>query len=152
MGIDLTGFGGLGAGIKSVADLAKDIIDRVSPPDLSAGEKAEATLKLQEMLDKRETGLISAQRDIMVAEMAQSDTWTKRARPSIVYAGLLFIFLVHVAFPIFAFFGKQEVPNLTMPTEFWFTWGGVCSVWIIGRSREKIGAVAGPLQKMIMGQ
>ena len=133
MGFDLTGIG-------SIADLAKGLVDRFLPPAMTGAEKAQAQLQMQEILEKRETTLIDAQKSIIVSEMQQADNFTKRARPSLVYSGLLFIFLVHVAFPIAAFFTSKPMPSLTLPTEFWWAWGGVCSVWVVGRSAEKKGA------------
>ena len=133
MGFDLTG-------LSSVADLAKGLVDRFLPPAMTGAEKAQAQLQMQEILEKRETTLIDAQKSIIVSEMQQADNFTKRARPSLVYSGLLFIFLVHVAFPIAAFFTSKPMPSLTLPTEFWWAWGGVCSVWVVGRSAEKKGA------------
>jgi len=86
----------------------------------------------------------------MVAEMQQADTFTKRARPCLVYAGLVFIFLVHVAFPIIAYLSKETLPALSLPEEFWWAWSGVCGVWVLGRSAEKRGA-SGKLVGMITG-
>ena len=108
--MDLTGLG-------SVAEMAKGIIDKIFPDRMS-----------------------EAQKSVMVAEMGQGDTYTKRARPTIVYAGLLFIFLVHVAFPIITYISGRALPELSLPTEFWWSYTGVCGVWIMGRSMEKNGA------------
>lgn len=146
MGLDL-------AGIGSVADLAKGIMDRFSPPDMTPEEKAQKQIELQQLLDERESRLISAQKAVMVAEMNQNDPYTKRARPTLVYAGLVFIFLVHVVFPILAWFGAEEAPSLSLPAEFWWAWSGVCGVWILGRSAEKRGATGalGSLAGMITG-
>jgi len=143
MGFDLTGIG-------SIADLAKGLVDRFLPPAMTGAEKAQAQLQMQEILEKRETTLIDAQKSIIVSEMQQADNFTKRARPSLVYSGLLFIFLVHVAFPIAAFFTSKPMPSLTLPTEFWWAWGGVCSVWVVGRSAEKKGA-AGSVISLLTG-
>jgi len=133
MGFDLTG-------LSSVADLAKGLVDRFLPPAMTGAEKAQIQIQMQEMIEKRETVLIDAQKSIIVSEMQQADNFTKRARPSLVYSGLIFIFLVHVAFPIAAFFTSKPMPSLTLPAEFWWAWGGVCSVWVVGRSAEKKGA------------
>jgi hypothetical protein len=130
--MDLTGIG-------SIADLAKGIMDRIWPPDLSAAEKATAQLRLQEILEKRETALIEAQRSVIVSEMEQGDRFTKRARPMLVYAGLCFILMVHVLFPMVTWFTKQTVPDLSLPEEFWWAWSGVCGIWVMGRSAEKMG-------------
>jgi len=132
MSLDLTGIG-------SIADLAKGVFDHFWPPDMSPEIKAKMQLELETKLQEREDKLVGVQRDIIVAEMQQADSYTKRARPTIVYAGLGFIFLVNVAFPILAFFTGRPIPELNLPGDFWLAWGGVCSIWVIGRSAEKAG-------------
>jgi len=141
--MDLTGLG-------SVADLAKTVINQFLPEKMSDAEKAQAQIQLQEMLQKRENLVVDAQKSIMVAEMQQGDNYTKRARPTLVYAGLVFIFMVHVAFPILAYLSKDTLPALSLPEEFWWAWSGVCGVWVLGRSAEKRGA-GGKLVGMITG-
>ena len=141
--MDLTGLG-------SVADFAGTLVKRFFPPKMTDAEKAQAQVQLQEMIEKRDASLIDAQKSIIVSEMQQADNYTKRARPTLVYAGLFFILLVHVLFPIIAFFTGKAVPTLTLPTEFWWAWSGVCSVWVIDRSAEKRGA-AGKVINMITG-
>lgn len=128
------------AGIGSVASLAKGIINKFVPDKISDAEKAKLQIQLQEVLQRREDAVIRAKKGILIAELQQSDNYTKRARPSVVYGGLLFILLVHVVFPIVAFFTGTEMPDISLPSEFWLTWGGVCSVWSIGRTMEKGGA------------
>ncbi|MFH1885159.1 MAG: holin family protein [Pseudomonadota bacterium] len=153
MGIDLTGVG-------SVADLATSILDKVWPDKMSGGERAAAQLAVQQLVQAREDSLLNAQRDIMVAELSQGDAYTKRARPSIVYMGLAFIGLVHVILPMVAWVvlvstGKPltGMPTVALPGEFWAAWGGVCSVWVIGRSLEKksAGGLAGRAAGLITG-
>lgn len=141
--MDLTGIG-------SVASLAKSVVERFFPPKMNDAEKAQAELQLQEMLQERENAVIEAQQSIIVAEMQQADNYTKRARPTLVYAGLFFIFLVHVCFPLIAYFTKEQLPGLSLPEEFWWAWSGVCGIWVIGRSAEKRGA-AGKVVSMITG-
>jgi len=145
MGLDLTGLG-------SVADFAGTLVQRFLPPKMTDGEKAQTQMQIQEMVEKREASLIDAQKSIIVSEMQQADNFTKRARPTLVYAGLFFIFLVHVLFPVAAFFSGKPMPeSLTLPSEFWWAWSGVCGVWVLGRSAEKKGA-AGKLVNMITGK
>ena len=143
MSFDLTGLG-------SIADLAKGLVDRFLPVAMTGAEKAETQLKMQEILEKRETSLIDSQKSIIVAEMQQADNYTKRARPTLVYSGLVFIFLVHVAFPIAAFFTSKPMPTITLPTEFWWAWSGVCGIWVMGRSAEKRG-ITGKITSLITG-
>ena len=139
--MDLTGIG-------SIADLAKGIMDRFIPPQASEAEKAAIQIQLQEMLDKRESTILDVQKSVMVAEMGQEDPFTKRARPMVVYAGLTFIGLVHVFFPIVSWWSKQTLPALELPQDFWFVWGGVCSVWMVGRTAEKLGIGGGMVSKI----
>jgi len=146
MGFDLTGLG-------SIADFAKGIIDRFFPPSLSPAEKAQKALELQQMLQARESALLETQKSVIVAEMQQGDAFTKRARPAIVYAGLFFIFLVHVFLPIVAFFTDKAMPTLSLPSQFWWAWSGVCGIWIMGRTAEKAKATGriGDIAKLITG-
>ena len=130
--MDLTGIG-------SVAAAAKTIINKFLPDKMGDGEKAKAELELQQILTQRDTALVESKKAVIVAELNQGDNYTKRARPTVVYAGLVFIFIVHVLFPIVAFFCNKEMPTLTLPEEFWWAWGGICSAWVIGRSAEKRG-------------
>lgn len=143
MGLDITGIG-------SIADLAKGIVDRFLPAAMTGAEKAQAQVQMQEVFDRREKSLIESQKSIIVAEMQQADNYTKRARPTLVYSGLLFIFLVHVAFPIAAFFTSKAMPSITLPQEFWWAWSGVCGVWVLGRSMEKRG-IDGKITNLIAG-
>lgn len=137
--MDLTGIG-------SVTDFAKGLLNRVWPEKMGEEEKAQVELELTKALEAREAALLNTQKSVIVAEMQQSDLFTKRARPSIVYFGLAAIGLVHVLLPMLAWIilmwkGQPltNMPNITLPEQFWFTWGGVCSIWIIGRSAEKRG-------------
>jgi len=139
MGLDLTGIG-------SVADLAKGLVDRFFPPDMTPAEKAAAQGKIEERIAQRDKALLDTQKSVIVAEMNQSDNYTKRARPTIVYFGLAAIGIVHVLLPVIAWIvlvstGKPltDMPTITLPGHFWTAWGGVCSIWVIGRSAEKRG-------------
>jgi hypothetical protein len=102
----------------------------------------------QEVLRQREAQLLALQQqqdqtknEVIKAELDQNDLFTKRARPMVVYAGLVFIFLNYVLFPAIALLhsGKQIKP-LALPEDFWWAWGGIVATWSIGRSFEKTGA------------
>lgn len=127
-------------GIGSILDFAKGVMERIWPPDADPNEKIKAQIRLQEMLEGREKSVVEAQKSIIVAEMNQGDAFTKRARPTIVYCGLAFTFMVHVAFPMIVFFAGEDLPDLSLPKEFWWAWTGVCGIWVFGRSMEKRGA------------
>ncbi len=130
-------------GITDVVDSVGNVIDRFT---LSKEEKMEFKLEMQSRLMKMESELeetyrteLQSRSDIIKAEMAQGDNYTKRARPTIVYGGLLFIFIVHVLMPVIAFIAGSEMPEINLPGEFWWAWGTVVSVYGMGRSAEKMG-------------
>jgi hypothetical protein len=125
------------------AQMEKEIDDH-------AQEIALKQMELQNEAEKREANLVSAQRDIMVAEMNQGDTFTKRARPMVVYAGLLFMLLDYVILPYISFFNGKPLPSIEMPGEFWWAWTGVVGVWMIGRTMEKRGSTS-PIVGKITG-
>lgn len=130
--MDITGLG-------SIADLAGGILERVWPKDASPAEKAAAQVAIETALAAREQAVIEAQKSIMVAELEQSDAYTKRARPTVIYAGLLFIFLVHVIGPLSAAWGGRPLPEMSLPSDFWWAWSGVVGLYVIGRTSEKRG-------------
>lgn len=146
MGLDLTGIG-------SVADLATTIIGKIWPPGADPNEKIKAQVTLQQLLQDRENVVTEAQKAIIVAEMQQADNFTKRARPMVVYAGLLFIFMIHVAFPMITYYTKATIPTVSLPDSFWWAWTGCVGIWMIGRTVEKSGTagMAGDIAKMITG-
>jgi len=78
----------------------------------------------------------------MIAELNQSDNYTKRARPTVLYAGLLIMFINNVLLPWIAYFktGLADIPTINLPSEFWIAWGGVASVYAFGRTKEKLMA------------
>jgi len=150
MGFDLTGIG-------AVADFAKGIVDRIFPPGADPQEKLAAQTAIQQMVEERENRIVDAKAAVMVAEMNQDDIYTKRGRPTILYGGMLFIAANHVVFPIAAWVvnlalaAPVEMPALTLPDEFWWAWGGVCSVYVLGRSAEKMGGAGGGLVGKLFG-
>lgn len=135
----------VGSIIKPVTGLLDEVIT-------SEDEKNEFKARLAEIAHAAEANALShaetianAQRDVIVAELQQDDKYTKRARPSLVYAGLLALFLNHIVLPWSAFFFTtvEELPTIDLPTEFWLGWSGVVGAWAIGRSVEKKARIAG---------
>lgn len=138
----------IGGIMGGVGTLAKDIRAAITGKEPISQEKAaELALKAQQL----EVGLSEVSQNIIVAEMQQGDRFTKRARPMVVYSGLFFIFLVHVAFPIAAFFSGEPMPDVSLPHEFWWAWTGVVAVWMTGRSIEKYG-LENKATKLITGK
>lgn len=139
--MDLTGLG-------SIASLAETIVNKVFPPSADPNEKLQAQTEIQRMIESRENTIINAQRSIIVSEMQQADNFTKRARPTVVYAGLAFIFFNHVFLPCYAFFKSTPVPEVSLPSEFWWAWTGAVGIWMVGRTMEKRGAASDIIKKI----
>jgi hypothetical protein len=145
----------------SLGSVVKDVIGmfKLSPEkkaelqaevDKNAHEIEMKQYELQARLQDAEQKMVDAQRDIIVAEMQQGDAFTKRARPALVYAGLLFIALNHVVLPYISYFTGKGVPPIELPSDFWWAWTGCVGVWMVGRTMEKRGSLSSTV-KMITG-
>lgn len=137
----------LGSGASEFIEGVTHAVDEFT---LSKEEKQEFQLKMQEYvlkLDDRAQETyqqeLQARSDIIKAEMAQGDKFTKRARPTIVYTGLAFILIIHVLLPVIGFFthNLDDLVKLKLPTEFWWAWSTVVGVYGAGRTAEKFGMV-----------
>ena len=80
-----------------------------------------------------------AKKAVIVAELQHGDAYTKRARPTVVFAGLLLALINHVVLPWTAHFTGSAPPTIEIPTMFWTAWGGICGTWVIGRTMERRG-------------
>ena len=127
-------------------DLVGKIGGLVDQFHLSGEEKQAFKLELEGLLQKRDSEIeatirteLQAKERVLVAELTQGDSYTKKARPTVVYAGLVFIFLNYCLIPaIQSLFGVTIRP-FQLPTEFWVGWSGIVATWSIGRSAEKRG-------------
>jgi hypothetical protein len=133
--------------LTGVIDSVSGVIDKFS---LSKEEKQEFKLEMQSRLMQMEKELeetyrteLESRADIIKNEMIQGDRFTKRARPAIIYAGLIFIFIVHILVPVIAYIAGvpgDKMPAIDLPEEFWWAWTTVVGVYGVGRSAEKMGA------------
>lgn len=113
---------------------------------LDPSEKEEFKLKMEQLLQERDTEIestirreLTAKERIMVAELTQGSTYTKAARPSVVYFGLFIIFTNYTLIP-FLLWALGSAPRVfDLPAEFWLAWGGIVSTWTIGRTAERWG-------------
>jgi len=82
--------------------------------------------------------------EVMTKEIESGDPFLRRARPAIIYTGLLMVIINHWLMPWFAWFAlillKKNIPlpEITIPDIFWDAWQGVVSIYVIGRSLEKM--------------
>lgn len=130
-----------GGGVSEVANAIGGIVDQFHTSD---EEKAAAKLEIEKLLQADRMKLqdslqveLQAKERVLVAELTQGDKFTKRARPTVVYAGLAFIFFNYVIAPLFL----PDQQALQLPAEFWVAWGGIVGTWSIGRSFERKGVV-----------
>ena len=153
-------------GVGTVVEKVGDTVDKFH---LSGEEKQQFKLELQQVLMARESEIeqtvrknLEAKERILVAELQQGDTFTKRARPSVVYFGLLMIALNYFLLPSLVMISgnSEQLKNCTtkkqdgdvveesceretlfpLPQEFWVAWGGIVATWAVGRSFEKSSA------------
>jgi len=114
--------------------------------NLSGEEKQQFKLQMEALVQKRDSEIeqttrieLQAKERVLVAELQQGDKFTKRARPMVVYAGLVFIGINYVVVPIVGLLNGVPVDPIELPTEFWAGWSGIVATWSIGRSFEKRG-------------
>lgn len=127
----------------SIGDVADRIIGKFK---MDPGKKAELEtalkkeeLAIQSKVEDHITAEISSRKDIIVAEMNQGDKYTKRARPTMIYAGLFFILFNYVLPTVMVYFGRPAPDPIQLPDMFWQAWGVVVSVWSVGRTTERLG-------------
>jgi hypothetical protein len=139
------------AGASTLVERIGEVADRFITTDK---ERNDFKLQVEQLLQKRDAEIeqtiraeLSAKERILVAELKQGDAYTKRARPTVVYAGLAFIGINYVLIPLIArlalAFGMEGIdtsPLADLPAEFWAAWGGICATWVVGRSAEKRGS------------
>ena len=143
-----------GGSVGEVIGKVGEVIDSLHT---SGEEKEELKIKLQEILQQRDADIentlrteLGAKERILVAELQQGDNYTKRARPSVVYVGLIFIFINYILVPIISKWNGLDVTPLELPEYFWIAWGGIVATWSVGRSMEKSG-VGGKIVSKLTG-
>lgn len=144
------------AGIGALVEQAGRIAQQLP---LGDADRQRLQVQLGALLEQHDSNVqqnadsaMDARQKLIVSEMQQGDSYTQRARPSVVYAGLLFIFLNYVVVPGVGYLtGASSVQcdnagkaatceikgGLPLPREFWWAWGGIVGTWSIGRSYEK---------------
>lgn len=153
-----------------VGDVIEKVGNTIDEFHLSGEEKQKFKLELQQLLMKRESEIeqtirknLEAKERIIVAELQQGDSYTKRARPTVVYFGLILIALNYFLLPAGLLLSgnsdmlencekKTNAENVVieescnretlfpLPEEFWVAWGGIVATWAVGRSFEKTNA------------
>ena len=140
--------------VQSVLPEVSGIIDSLHT---SGEEKSEAKLKLQRLMMEKDAMIeettreeMRLQKSTITAELQQGDLYTKRARPTVVYAGLAVMAVNYCLAPVIFALLDRPLTQIEMPAEFWMAWSGVVSIWSIGRTAERRG-VQGKAINVITG-
>ncbi len=133
----------LGGSVGGVVEQIGGVVDKFH---LSGEEKQRFKLEMEALLQKRDSEIeqslraeLQAKEHVLVAELTQGDNYTKRARPTVVYAGLAFIVFNYCLVPTAQSLLGVDVQEFALPTAFWAGWSGIVATWSIGRTIEKRG-------------
>ena len=133
-------------GLGSLTGIMGAVNGLVGAFKLSPEKGKEFEVQMQALLQQRDTEIeatirqeLQAKEKILVAELQQGSTYTKAARPTVVYYGLLAIFFNYSLLPFLQWLGGETPKPFDLPTEFWVAWGGIVGTWSIGRSAERRG-------------
>lgn len=108
-------------------------------------------MRMEELTQQREKEVeqtirqeLDAKKEILMAELNQDDRFTKRARPTVVYVGLIFILLEllglrHIIMTYLSVNAEIIANSDQIFKLFLGVWGSVLGVYSIGRSVEKRG-------------
>ncbi|MDE1460749.1 3TM-type holin [Spartinivicinus poritis] len=142
----------------NITSILSSITNTVDQFHLSKEEKHQFQLAMEKIIqdkfsetEKTIRQELSSREKILVAELNQGDTYTKRARPTVVYFGLLMIGCNYLIVPLATQLLGIQMQTITLPTEFWVAWGGVVSTWSVGRSFEK-GRVSNKFSQAAAGK
>ena len=141
----------------SIGTVIEQVGDVVDDFHLSGEEKQKFKLQMEALLQKRYSEMeesirseLQAKERILVAELSQGDKYTKRARPTVVYAGLVLIFINYCLVPIISRLFGASITPFELPAEFWYGWSGIVATWSVGRSVEKRG-ISNRLTRAVTG-
>ena len=145
----------LGGSVGEFADKIGGVFDRFIQ---TKDEKAQFILDVLPIIQRRDSEIeetihveLKTASDVIQAELVQSDKYTKRARPTIIYSGLAMFILNDVIFPklaILAAFMDDEVSRdiviaalapIAISPVFITSWAGIVAIYAGGRTLEKRG-------------
>jgi hypothetical protein len=124
---------------QGVLGLVKNIItDPNQSPNLTDVDRLallNAANQFKLNLDQDDTEKIKSYNDVEKAQVSSDDNYTRRARPTLQYATMLFLFL---CYPV-AWFFKGEFIHL--PDTLLIILGSILGVYTVARSMEKTAAI-----------
>lgn len=151
----------LGAGRGILGDSIGKIVEHYFPDKNKQDEIKNELMKIvaekDAMVEQTLVSEIENKTKVMVAEIQSGDKYTSRARPTVVYAGIVMFVLAYIVLPFLAWLILLLAPAgtpalaLTIPPDFMFAWAGVVGVYSFGRTMEKRGNGSAATQ-IITGQ
>ena len=119
-------------GLGSLTGIMGAVKGLVGAFKLDPSEKKEFEVKMQALLQQRDSEIeqtmrqeLQAKERILVAELTQGSTYTKAARPTVVYYGLFAIFTNYTLIPTLQWLsGARRKPSRCLRS---FGWPGVGS-------------------------
>ncbi|MFA8298868.1 MAG: 3TM-type holin [Hyphomicrobiales bacterium] len=101
-------------------------------------------MEKEAQLEKSVQAQIDSKKELMLEELKQEDKYTKRARPTVIYMGLIFIFLELIGLRLVIFDSLDVDPKIIESSNNifeWFmtAWASVIGIYSIGRTVEKKG-------------
>ena len=134
-------------GLGSLTGIMEGVKGLIGGFKLAPSEKKEFEVKMEALLQERDSDIeatirqeLGSKERILVAELTQGSAYTKAARPTVVYYGLVAIFANYTLIPCLQWAFGTAPAAFELPTEFWVAWGGIVATWSIGRSAERRGA------------
>jgi hypothetical protein len=149
-------FGFLSGGAKELIGAIGQVVDSVTT---TQEEKDKAKIELEKlalqytaMTEASYQAELSTQKEIIVAELQQGDSYTKRMRPSLGYFGMAVIFFNYCIVPLWKYLSGEAPQPFDLPAEFWLAWGGMMATYSIGRTMEKRnGGTSSKVVSMVTG-
>ncbi len=137
----------IGKAVAQIAGVVERFTGSKAMDAESADKKRQMNREILEIVQARDSEVeqtlrteMAAKERVLVAELQQGDSFTKRARPTVVYVGLgAFVFNYVIVPNVSAILGTPLEP-IAFPAEFWYGWSGIVGTWSIGRTFEKRGA------------
>ena len=127
--------------LQSLLPLIPTIASLLEKYGVIGDTKEQLEKEIQKVVLEKEKTLqqeIKEKTSIIKSELT-SDTFTRWARPSVVYVGLATIVYNYSIFPTLAAASDNVVAfPLELPEAFWWAWSGVVGTWAISRGIEKV--------------
>lgn len=148
----------LGGGIEGAGKGISAVINAIK------GKNPEDAAKIQEILGRHSDLVIQTEADVAKATIAENialnataaaniqteakgDWYTRDARPSVIWVGLLILAWNYMLIPVLGI--HWQVKPVDFPSMFWEVWGIVCTGYVFARTADKVlggagGSISGP--------